>query len=346
MLAISKRSFALAFVFVALLILAAAYYFVGVLNKGQSAQDDDLPAYVKTSLIDLESYSDHPIPPIPLQVDVDTDRAALGAKLFHDPILSVNNEVSCSTCHDLQKGGVVNEATTLGVTDERGVRNVPSVFNVRYNFSYFWDGRAETLAHQIDDVLQNPIEMGETWQNIERKLNSNTFYVADFERVYGTKATRDSIIDALMVYQNSLITPNSRFDQYVRGDKAALTETEVQGYELFQSMGCIACHQGVNIGGNLYQKLGIFKAYQPLNATKDQGRFEITQKEVDKYVFKVPSLRNIALTAPYLHDGSIATLDEVIRIMGEYQLGRQLKDAEVDRLEAFLQTLTGEYQGQ
>lgn len=344
---ISKRGLSAASIFALCIALSICWVVDDFGDANNNADTEALPVeYVKTTAVDLEVYPGHPISPIPLNVEVDANKAALGEKLFNETLLSVNNKVACSTCHDLQQGGAVNEATTLGVTDERGVRNVPTIFNVGFNFSYFWDGRAKTLAAQIEDVLLNPIEMGNSWQALEKKLNNEPFYVEQFLRVYGTRATRTAIIDALVAFQTTLTTPDSRFDQYIRGDESALTEQEVQGYELFQTMGCVACHQGVNAGGNLYQKLGVFKAYQAVNNTRDMGRFSITQKEEDKYVFKVPSLRNIELTAPYLHDGSIASLEEVVSIMGEYQLGRNLSDAEVEKLAAFLRTLTGEYLGE
>jgi cytochrome c peroxidase len=293
-----------------------------------------------------ESLVHEPLSPIPLSVDLDSGKVALGSELFHDPRLSHDDSVSCATCHQLDSGGVDHRATSVGISGQTGSRNAPTVFNSGLNFRQFWDGRAATLEDQIDGPIAQPVEMGSNWPEILQKLNGSSEYVTLFAAHYSDGITSLSIKNAVATFERSLNTPNSRFDRYLRGDATALTTAEVDGYKEFKSLGCVSCHQGTNVGGNLYQRLGVMEQPDPTNTLVDDlGRFGVSGDEQDKHVFKVPSLRNVAVTAPYFHNGSVPTLQGAVAIMARYQLGRQLTSSEVELLVAFLKTLTGEYEG-
>ncbi|MFT5706454.1 MAG: cytochrome c peroxidase [Oceanospirillaceae bacterium] len=236
-------------------------------------------------------------------------------------------------------------AQVVGVHNQLSTRNSPTVFNSVFNFSQLWDGKFNTLEQQISGAILNPLEMGSDWQSVLDKLKQAPEYVKAFALLYDDAINPTSVKDAIATFERSLITPNSRFDQHLRGDSNALTAQEKEGYQLFSSLGCISCHQGINIGGNLLQKIGVFKNYKSI-ADLDLGRFEITGDENDKHVFKVPSLRNVAKTAPYFHDGTVKTLEDAIRLMADYQLGREISAAETAKISAFLKTLSGTYQGE
>ena len=286
--------------------------------------------------------------PIPLSLSLDSRKVELGGQLFNDPKLSGDGSVACAHCHSLATGGVDRMSHSLGVGGMEGGVNAPTVFNSGFNFRQFWDGRAETLEDQIDGPLQNPIEMDGTWQKALAAIAEDPQYVAEFKAIYRDGIQRHNVKDAIATFERSLITPNSRFDRFLRGDQAALNAEEQAGYILFKRIGCASCHQGLNIGGNMYQKLGIMEDYFAVRghiSAPDLGRLNITKREQDRYFFKVPSLRNVAVTPPYLHDGSIATLEEAVQVMARYQLGKKLRAAEVDKITAFLRTLTGEYSG-
>lgn len=292
--------------------------------------------------------SQEPIQPIPLEVRLDARKVELGNRLFHEPRFSRDNSISCSSCHDLSKAGMDQRARSLGIGGQPADRNAPTVFNSGLNFKQFWDGRAETLEDQIDGPTHHPKEMGSTWAEIIAKLKQDPGYVSAFAKIYPDGLQGHNIKDAIATFERSLITPNSRFDRFLRGDASALTEAEKAGYQLFKDYGCVACHQGINVGGNMFQRLGVIVDYfaERGEATKsDLGRYNVTGRERDRFTFKVPSLRNVARTAPYFHDGSVPTLEVAVRLMAKYQLGRSLSKAEVDLLVAFLNTLTGEYNG-
>ena len=238
---------------------------------------------------------------------------------------------------------------SIGIGGVRGLINVPTVFNSGFNFVQFWDGRAATLEEQIDGPVNSPIEMGSSWPEVVGKLRGEPSYVAAFKDIYGNGINRQNVVDAIATFERSLFTPNSRFDRFLLGETDQLDEHERNGYELFKSYGCISCHQGVNIGGNMFQTFGVFGNYfsDRGDVTEvDYGRFNITGDDLDRYVFKVPSLRNVELTAPYFYDGSAATLADAIDVMAKYQLGRLLPAKDRDALVAFLQTLTGNYKGE
>ena len=295
-----------------------------------------------------DKLRDEPIIPIPLTSNLNQDKVALGELLFNDTRLSLNNKIACSTCHQLDAGGDDNQK--IGIAHDSGMHivNTPTIFNSRYNFRQNWDGSVRTLAGQIDKVVHNHLEANTNWTELISELRQDFKISKHFSSVYSEGLSRDTYVDALTEYEKSLVTPNSRFDQYLRGDNDAITKNEKRGYQRFKELGCVSCHQGINVGGNLFQKLGIFYNYFASRGDiqhADYGRMNITDKQSDMHVFKVPSLRNIELTAPYLHDGNAATLEDVVVIMGRTQLGREIKSTDVDLIVKFLKTLTGEYQG-
>lgn len=289
-----------------------------------------------------------PITPLPLSVPLDPKKVALGHRLFHEPKLSADGSISCSSCHDLARGGVDRQPRSRGIGGREGNINAPTVFNSGFNFRQFWDGRAEALEDQVDGPLQHPAEMGATWPQALAFLNSDAAYRKEFTELFRDGVSAANVRDAIATFERSLVTPNSRFDRFLRGDSAALSETERAGYKLFKQIGCTSCHQGANIGGNSYQRLGVMEDYFAVRGKitgADLGRFNITRREEDRYYFKVPSLRNVAMTAPYLHDGSAQTLQDVVAVMARYQLALRLEAADIERIAAFLRSLTGEYQG-
>jgi cytochrome c peroxidase len=288
------------------------------------------------------------ITPLPLALALDSRKVELGGRLFGDPALSADGSVACAHCHSLATGGVDRLARPRGIGGKEGAINAPTVFNSGFNFRQFWDGRAETLEDQIDGPLQNSVEMGNTWPQTIAAIAANPQYRADFGLIYPDGIQPHNVKDAIATFERSLLTPNSRFDRFLRGEQTALNAEERAGYELFKQIGCTSCHQGINIGGNMYQKLGIMEDYFAERGNigeVDLGRFNITKREQDRYFFKVPSLRNVAVTAPYLHDASAPKLEDVVQVMARYQLGQKLKAGDVARIAAFLRTLTGEYAG-
>ncbi|MCT7948324.1 cytochrome-c peroxidase [Ancylothrix sp. C2] len=290
-----------------------------------------------------------PIQPIPEVMPLASEKVALGNKLFHEPKLSGNNQISCATCHNLSKGGVDWRKLSVGMNGTVTQFNTPTVFNSGFNFKQNWTGKANTLEQQIETSISNPRSMGSSWKDVLQKLKNEPEYVNLFRQIYSQEISKENVEDAIATFERSLFTANSRFDKFLKGDSAAITEKEKEGYRIFNEYGCVSCHQGVNVGGNLFQKFGIIGdplANKPTPITEaDLGRFIITGKEEDRHVFKVPSLRNITLTPPYFHDGSAKTLDKAIDIMAEYQLGRKLSKNETELIVKFLRTLEGEYQG-
>lgn len=225
---------------------------------------------------------------------------------------------------------------------------MPTVFNSGFNFRQFWDGRAASLEDQIDGPVQHPKEMGSTWPKVVENLKSDSEYLIDFKDIYYEGVTPATVKDAIATFERSLYTPNSKFDRYLRGEKNALDGDEVAGYKLFKELGCVTCHQGANVGGNMYEKIGLVENYFEHRGNIEQvdlGRYNITKDEEHRYEFRVPSLRNVALTAPYFHDASAADLAQAVAAMAKYQLGVDLKKNEIARIVKFLNTLTGEYEG-
>jgi cytochrome c peroxidase len=287
-----------------------------------------------------------PIYPIPQNIEVNTEKANIGEQLFFDTRLSRDNSIACATCHQLDAGGDDNLAKGISISGESHVFNTPSIFNALYNFRQNWEGSIKTPQEQIDDVVTSQNGFDNQWQNIISLLSTDKQLTTNFRQAYSDGINKTNIIDALVEFEKTLITPNSRFDRYLRNEDNALSRKEIEGYIIFKELGCVSCHQGINIGGNLFQKFGVFYDYMAErgNLSKhDYGRFNTTNRLIDQFVFKVPSLRNVAVTAPYLHDGSAKTLDDAISIMGRTQIGRTLTMDEVLSIKAFLITLTGEY---
>ncbi|RRS32493.1 MAG: cytochrome B6 [Epsilonproteobacteria bacterium (ex Lamellibrachia satsuma)] len=282
-------------------------------------------------------YSDL-IKPLPDQVKADARKVQLGKKLFFDPILSKDGTISCASCHDLQKGGDDGMKFSRGIRGQIGNINAPTVYNAVFNFRQFWDGRAKDLKEQVFGPIENPVEMGHSMDLTVKVLKKNKAYIKAFNEIYADGITHKNVADVIAEFEKVLITPNSPFDRYLKGDKRAISEQEKEGYRLFQSKGCIICHHGVNIGGNFYNKFGIYKDANSSNL----GRYNITKREEDKYVFKVPSLRNVALTSPYMHDGRFNTLQDAVEFMTEHQLGRYIEPREINAIVVFLKSLTGE----
>jgi cytochrome c peroxidase len=266
----------------------------------------------------------------------------LGKRLFFDKLLSKNNSQSCNSCHvvDQNRGGVDNEKTSPGAFGKRGGRNSPTVLNAGFHLAQFWDGRAETLADQAKGPILNPIEMAMPSEaEVLQRLNADKRYVSQFKSAFPNDkdpVTYNNLAKAIAAYERTLIT-HDRFDDFLKGSDKALNKHELEGLELFTQVGCTTCHNGPLVGGNGFRKLGILEAY---SNTADKGRIEVTKDEADEYVFKVPSLRNIALTAPYFHDGKHETLSSAVREMAWLQLGKKLDDGQVDAIVAFLGSLS------
>ena len=292
------------------------------------------------------SWEGEPIVPIPLGTRLDAARVALGEKLFHDPRLSRNNAFSCATCHRLDQGGGDGVSRPPTLTGGLHLRNTPTVFNVSLNSRFHWDGGFRTLEEEAEAAINDPTIMNSNWLDVLPKLQSSSAYVNAFDAAYPGGLTKANVLRALADFQRSLLTPNSRFDQFLRGDDDALSVDEKRGYALFKSYGCAACHQGVNVGGNMFQRFGIFRNQNRRHEDEDTGRFRVTGAERDRQVFRVPSLRNVALTAPYYHDGRVQTLETAVDLMASRQLGRPLHPDEIRLIVEFLHTLTGEYQGE
>ena len=297
-----------------------------------------------------KQWTNEAIRPVQDSVPVDMRKVILGNLLFHDVRLSADNTVSCSSCHGLNTGGVDNKPFSEGVGGQHGGVNAPTVFNALYNFVQFWDGRAATLADQAAGPPLNPVEMAcKSFDEICDKLKADAAFSKAFTEVYPDGINEANITNAIQEFEKTLLTPNSRFDKYLKGDMAALTTEELAGYDLFKKYNCATCHVGENMGGQSYELMGIKQDYFADRGTEltveDNGRFKETKNERDRHRFKVPGLRNVALTAPYFHDATQATLEDAVRAMGKYEVGVDLSQQEVKQIVAFLQTLTGEYQG-
>jgi cytochrome c peroxidase len=287
-----------------------------------------------------------PIQPLSAVDDLDPGRVALGERLFHDPALSSDGTISCSTCHSLATGGVDRRRTSIGIGGAVGPINAPTVFNAGLNFVQFWNGRAASLEEQAGGPLTAAAEMGSAWPGILDVLRGDPGYAAAFAGSYPEGITEASVRDAIATFERSLATPDAPFDRYLQGDTEALPAAARAGYEAFVDLGCIACHQGAGVGGNMFQRFGVMGDYfgdRGGLTEVDLGRFLVTGDEADRHVFKVPSLRNVAETAPYFHDGSAATLEDAVRTMAKYQLGRHLDEQEIMEIVAFLGSLTGSY---
>ena len=296
-----------------------------------------------------EDRANEPVRPVAV-LDYDEAKAELGFALYHDTRLSVDNTVSCASCHELQNAGVDNHQYSHGVNDQLGGVNAPTVYNAVYNFVQFWDGRANTLAAQAAGPPLNPVEMAsESFDQIIAKLQKDKKFADAFKAVYPDGLTEANITDAIEQFERSLVTPGSAFDKWLQGEDEALTAEQLEGYELFKKYDCATCHAGPILGGLTYELMGHRNDYfgdRGLELThEDNGRFKETALERDRHRFKVPGLRNVEHTWPYYHDGTRETLEEAVRDMAIYQSDVTLTPEETDLIVAFLKSLTGEYNG-
>jgi cytochrome c peroxidase len=285
--------------------------------------------------------------PLPDAVESDSNaltpaKVELGRLLYHDPRLSAGNDISCATCHPLDSFGADGKPVSPGHQGQPGTRNSPTVFNAAGHFVQFWDGRAATVEEQASGPILNPVEMAmPSAEAVETKLRADSYYREAFARAFPGEpepVTFDNLARALGAFERTLVTP-SRWDAFLQGDHATLTDKEIAGFARFTDAGCMTCHRGPYVGGDMYSRLGITKSWPD---TEDLGRYEVTDHERDRLIFKVPGLRNVTETAPYLHDGSVANIEEAVRLMGDYQLGAELSDEDIRLIVVWLGTLTGE----
>jgi len=302
-----------------------------------------------TSPTVAEEFAGEPVQPLPPPIAVDPEKVNLGFLLYHDTRLSGDNTISCATCHDLNMAGVDRLKFSKGIRGQLGDSNSPTVFNSALNFTQFWDGRAADLQEQAEAPPLNPVEMGSaSFDDICAVLSQDKAFTETFMKTYPDGLSKTTITDAIAEFEKTLLTP-SRFDKYLQGKKNALTAEEITGYDVFKKNKCATCHVGMNFGGQSYEYFGIKANYFDFRGTEltdeDNGRFVITGNESDRYKFKTPTLRNVVLTYPYMHDGAVQTIEEAVKIMSEFQMGKKLSDKEVDQMVTFLKTLTGEYNG-
>ena len=290
--------------------------------------------------------------PIPLEppamkaVTATPPMVELGKDLYFDPRLSQSHNISCNTCHQIGLGGVDMMSTSIGHKWQKGGRNAPTVLNAVFNVAQFWDGRAADLKAQAGGPIQNPIEMGITHEHAIEMLKAIPGYTPLFKAAYPNDAdpiTMPNVVTAIAAFEATLITPNSPFDKYLKGDANALTAEQQEGLKLFIDTGCAACHSGINIGGQMYAPFGVVeRPGADILPPNDKGRFAVTKTVSDEYVFRVPPLRNIELTPPYFHSGQVWDLNQAVGIMATDQLGKSLNDDQVAKITAFLKSLTGE----
>lgn len=286
------------------------------------------------------AWAAEPIQPVPAAKGQNPAMVELGKKLFFDPRLSKSGFISCNSCHNLSMGGTDNLKTSIGDRWQQGPINSPTVLNARLNVAQFWDGRAKNLQEQAGGPIANPKEMGFTHELAVDVLRSIPQYVNEFNKVFGSRTVdMGKVTTAIAAFEDTLVTPDSRFDQWLKGNKKALTAQELRGYQTFKTSGCVACHNGPNAGGASFQKMGVVEPYKTANAA--EGRVGVTGKDADRFLFKVPTLRNVELTYPYFHDGEAATLAQAVDVMGRLQLGKKFSEQEISDVVSFLKTLTG-----
>jgi cytochrome c peroxidase len=284
---------------------------------------------------------DEPIQPIKPVQNINMGQVELGKKLYFDPRLSKSGFISCNSCHNLSMGGTDNLKTSIGHNWQQGPINAPTVLNSSLNVAQFWDGRAADLKAQAGGPIANPGEMAFTHTLAIDVLTSIPEYVMEFKQVFGTDTiTIDEVTQAIAEFEKTLVTPNSRFDQWLLGDKQVLSQDEMAGYKLFKESGCVSCHNGEAVGGNSFQKMGVLEPYQAKSPA--EGLSAVTGKDADRFKFKVPTLRNVEMTYPYFHDGEAETLTEAVDVMGRLQLGKKFSDKENAQIVAFLKSLTGD----
>ncbi|MDQ3034561.1 MAG: c-type cytochrome [Myxococcota bacterium] len=322
---------------------ALAAFALTIVLVGCGGEPDELPRIARAPVMELDART--PILPIPRDAPVlDAARVRLGRELFFDPILSGDLSVTCSECHDLARAGTDGQRRShAGARAEGGV-NVPTIFNLEWVFRYSWSGRFDRMRDILDVAMTNPATMASTWEGAAERLRRSPRHRVRFEQVYGAPPSEELLRDVIETFVLSLTTPDAPFDRWLRGDEDAISDEARRGYEIFREHGCASCHQGVDVGGNMYQRFGVMRDYFADRGDvrdADLGLFLGTHRESDRHVFRVPSLRNVALTAPYFHDGSAETLEDAIATMARYQLGRKLDGVLIDSIVAFLKSLTG-----
>lgn len=297
-------------------------------------------------------------PPIPRDNPITAAKVELGKKLYFDPRLSKTGTVSCNSCHNVMLGGEDNRSTSFGIQGLKGGRSAPTVWNAAFHSVQFWDGRAASLEEQAKGPLINPVEMGmENHDAVVARLKMIPGYLVEFEKVFGkTSLNIENVAKAIATYERTLLTTDSPFDRSMQGDPKALSLGAKRGMELVQKVGCLACHSGPNFSGptlpqgqGFYQKFPLIPGSEyeaKYELKKDLGRFEVTKQDQDKNLWRVPTWRNVALTAPYFHNGSVKTLDEAVRVMAKTQLGKKLEEAEIQDIVEFLNSLTGKIPAQ
>lgn len=288
-----------------------------------------------------DRLSSEPIQPIEPATITEPEKVELGKKLWFDPRLSRSGFISCNSCHNLSMGGSDNLPTSIGHNWQEGPINSPTVLNSSLNVAQFWDGRAANLQEQAGGPISNPMEMASTHVLALDVISSIPEYRQEFAAIYKSdEITIDNVTDAIAVFEETLVTPNSRFDQWLKGDDDALSAEELAGYNTFKNVGCVACHNGPAAGGTSFQRMGVVKPYNTKNPA--EGRIAVTGADGDRFNFKVPTLRNVELTYPYFHDGAYWKLEDAVDVMGRLQLGREMKEDEINNVVAFLKTLTGD----
>ncbi|MBQ1783552.1 MAG: cytochrome-c peroxidase [Gammaproteobacteria bacterium] len=310
------------------------------MNRGKLLTVIFLVTAVPTAAV-IAAVRSEPIQPIEPAKVANPALVELGKKLYFDPRLSKSGFISCNSCHNLSMGGTDNIKTSIGHNWQEGPINAPTVLNSSMNLAQFWDGRAADLKEQAGGPIANPGEMAFSHVLAVDVIQSIPGYTEEFKKAFGNETVDiDKMTLAIAAFEETLVTPNSRFDLWLKGDDKALTKVELEGYTLFRDSGCVACHNGPAAGGNSFQKMGLIEPYK--STSPSEGRSAVTGKDADRFNFKVPTLRNVELTYPYFHDGAANTLGEAVDIMGRLQLGRKFSDEENAKIVSFLKTLTGD----
>jgi len=311
--------------------------------------------YLPTSLVYQYSHlSEEAIQPIPLEANLDPEIVKLGHRLFNDSRLSEKG-ANCGTCHNLENAGADGRKVSIDINGGNDIMNTPSLYNVSLNTSFTWNGKHHSLESQVEGVISNPRHMGGDWANILPRLaredNGKESYVSVFSALFSDGLTQKNVVSAIADYERSMITPNGAFDRFLRGDENAISDQQKSGFALFKQYGCISCHQGINVGGNVFARIGTFqnpfegKKFSERMMAFNLGRYNYTGDEEDKRVFRVPSLRNVAETPPYFHTGGVKTLEDAVRFMAKYQVGRSISDEDAFLIAEFLRSLSGLYKG-
>jgi cytochrome c peroxidase len=296
--------------------------------------------FLLVPLASLALFAQEAITPIPENIVYEKAKAELGKKLFFDKELSKDGKFSCASCHHVYNNGAGEKQYSIGSGGKELNMNTPTLFNAALNSSFFFDGRTQDRKKQVEISIESSQELDNSVDAILNRVKQSQEYKKMFDAAYKDSVTKDNLLDAIAEFERALSTPNSKFDKFLGGDDNAISSKAKRGYKKFISMGCVSCHNGVNLGGNLYQKMGLYTPY-----TQDKilnGRIDVTSRDRDRYVYKVPSLRNIAKTAPYMHDGQVKTLKAAIKSMREHQLGVTNDSKSIEEIEAFLKTLNGD----